>query len=663
MKIMQYLETTPLSKKVFYLIMVIFGGMFYTMVIANHYYFRAPAFDYGTYNFAFWDYAHLHSSVVPFYHPVENPYASFLQSHFSLILMYFVPVYWALNWLTGTYTLVIIQTTLMLWSAWALYRLIKLKTNDDWLGVIAVLYFFLLQGTYSAFTCDCTILTMVCCFVTPFLFYFESRKYLVAFILFILILFSREDMPLWCIFIFTLLLIWHWKDRKVVRYCMAGILTSIVYFIMVFKVFIPMCETNGSHYYLFQYSVLGATPWEALLHIIKHPIETFKIFYVNQLHDHIYDDVKKEFYMVYLISGGFLLFLRPQYFIWFIPVIAQKMFNDLWVRWSIYGYYAVPMAPILPISVFLIISIFKTKRVRYSLAGIVCILAFFVTRYTMNSRNLAMPWISTTKQNIFDPKFFNGGFDGGFDAAKVHKNLELIPPDVKVCASTYILPHLAQRKDACLFPEVGDAEYIAIFTPNDYYPLGEEIYSNAVFRYLSNPSWGVIAYTPPFLLLKKNSGNLKNNNFTDSLECGAEIISPDKLHFVTSGGELLDNADTRDSMVKHGGNYSIRLNKNRQYGFTYHGTKFKPGDLLKISVWKYPAYKDTGALVISCGKDFYRYVSGGDAKDSTGWIKLTMYLAVPEDDKDFKIYAWNNTPADVWFDDIKIVRYSINITP
>ncbi len=655
MNFIKYFKASPLSQKIFYLIMVVFGCVFFTTVIGNHYYFRTYAFDYAVYNFAFWDYAHFHMNTIPCNQVYGNLHMTFIQDHFSLTLMYFTPVYWLLNWLTGTYTLLIILVALILWSGWAIYRLIRLKTNDEWLAVLAVLYYFLLQGRYSSFAADSNIFTMICCLVPLFLLCFELKKYVAAFSLLILLLFSREDMPLWFIFIFTVLGSWHWKEKRIVAYCLGGILLSLVYFIVLFKVFIPMTETPGKTYALFQYSALGKTPWEALIHCIQHPIETFKLLYTNQSGDHTFDGVKKEFYWVYFISGGFILFFRPQYFIWFIPLVAQKMFNDDQFRWGITLYYCIPIVTLLPISVFTIISKVRTRWAKYSLAAILCVLAFSVTAYKMNIHHRALVWGTTTKENIFDPTFFHPDYD----ASKINSFLTIIPPDAKICASESILPHLSQRLYAYEFPDVEDAEYIAAFTFRNYYLTDEDAYSSELNKYIFSSSWSIIAHTPSFVLLKKTSEVIKNNDIIDSIECGAETISPDKLHFTTSDEELLDNADARDSSLKHTGGYSICLNEKKPYGFTYHGVNFKPGDRLKITVWKYPAAKDTGKLVASCGKGFYKVSSWGTAADKSGWAQLQMYVTVPDDCTNLLIYVMNNAPADVWFDDMKIVRCSL----
>lgn len=499
MMCMQYLRNLTLPQKALGLIIAVFGCIFYITVIGNHYYFRTNAFDYAVYNFALWDYSHFHMNTIPSIQVFGDLKIKLIQGHFTLALMYLVPAYWLLNWLTGSYTLLVLLVTCILWSGWAIYRLIQLKTNDDWLAVISVLYYFLLQGRYASFSADFHEVTIACCFVPIFLVYFELRKYWTAITIFILLLFSREDFALWFVFIFIVLIIWHWKEKKIIRLCLAGILASVIYFILLFKVFIPMCETPNVHYTLFQYSSLGGTPWEAVVHILKHPIDAFKLLYKNAAPDHYTDDVKKEFYRVYIISGGFLMLLRPQYIIWFIPIIAQKMFNDDYVRWSIMGYYGDQVVAIFPISIFLAVSAFRSKGVRYFLAVAACILAFSETRYKMNINNRDLVWGNTIKENVFDPNFFHPGYD----VAKIHADLKLIPPDAKVCASESILPHVSQRPYAYEFPDVEDAGYIAVFTFKNFYATDDVTYRKALDQYLLNPSWKVIAYNPPFLLMKK----------------------------------------------------------------------------------------------------------------------------------------------------------------
>ncbi|MBI5218442.1 MAG: DUF2079 domain-containing protein [Bacteroidia bacterium] len=495
----QYMIKRLLTNHKFYIYcsLIIFGIIFFTTAIINHYYFRTFAFDYGTYNFVFWDYSHFRVSVCPIY---PDKTMTFLQDHFSFTLMYFIPIYWLLNWLTGTYTLLIIQTTLILLSGWIVYRLIVLKTGEAWLGLAALLYYFLLQGRYSTFTGDVNIAVISACMVPFFIYFFETKRYFATSIIFVLALFSRENMPVWFIFILFILMIWHRKEKRVLFICSIYIVSSIIFFVVLFKFFIPLFETPEKTYNLFNYSALGANPSSAIIFILKHPVEVFRMFFENHLGQQEYNGVKLEFYRVYLVSGGFVLFYRPQYFIWFIPIVAQKMLNDFPIRWGIEWYYSIEVVTILPLTVFIILSEIKSSKLKYVLAAAVCILALKVTINKTNPENRKMAWWGTVKENIFDKNFFKSEFD----VKKAHDYLKLIPADAKVSATERIIPQLSQRQYIYNFPKVSDAEYIvAMSAGNHYYPLNNEEFSNEISKYRSNPDWNILVNENSLLILKK----------------------------------------------------------------------------------------------------------------------------------------------------------------
>jgi uncharacterized membrane protein len=434
-----------------YLIIAFFGLLLFFMGIINHYYFRTVTFDYGNYNIAFWDYSHFRLSPMPTYP------GNFLQDHFSFTLMYFIPVYWLLNWLTGTYTLIIIQYSMVLLAAWYTYKLVMLKTDNIWLGAGVLVYYFVLLGRFTTFSGDVNLAVLSSCFIPIFLYLFEKKKYLVAFIILILSLFSRENMPLWFIFIFIVLIILHWKDRQAVILSILGILISLIYFILIFKIFIPLIETEEKQFTLFNYAALGAGPGEAFLFVLQNPVHTIKLFFINHLNDPAYDWVKAEFYIVCMVSGGFILFLRPQYLIWFIPIVAQKVLNDSFIRWGISTYYSIEVITMLPLSVFLTISSVKKRKIQNILVIIVLAFTIFMTLYKLEPKNVQIPWTMNPSKEKFYAKEF---YQPVLNVQNTNKLLKLIPPGARVSASDHLLSHLAQRKAIYLFPTVKDAEYI-----------------------------------------------------------------------------------------------------------------------------------------------------------------------------------------------------------
>ncbi|NVO19681.1 MAG: DUF2079 domain-containing protein [Bacteroidetes bacterium] len=634
------IRITP--KHIPYFILILFGALLMTMSIMNHYYFRTFAFDYGNYNFAFWDYSHFRISHLP------TATGTFLQDHYSYTLMYFVPVYWLMNWLTGTYTLVIIQNMLILIAGWYSYKLIMHKSNDHWLGIGGLLLYFLLLGRYTSFACDCNIAILSACFIPIFLYYFEVRRYVPATILFILSLFSRENIPIWFIFIFIYLIIEHRKERRVIYLSIAGIIISLAYFILLFKVLIPAVETPEKKFLLFNYAALGANPSEALMFIIRHPINTFMLLFTNHLPNPAYDGVKSEFYWVYLISGGILLILRPKYLIWFIPLVAQKELNDSPIRWGIASYYCIEIVTLLPLAVYLVLSDIKEKYLRYSLAVAVVIAALFVTLNKLEVANQKLKYASfPEKEQIYNRNFFKSPYN----VKGLYHLLSLVPADAKVSASDFILPHLAQRQFIYFFPVVNDADYILISSVHNNYLFSSE--ANEQFRdqYLNSRAYEVVGEEYPVTLLKKKPLNAIQDSIVG---CDAESLDRKGKYVVFSTGEISEAIKFRTDKMAHQGRYSLRFTKDNPYGASYHLFDFANYSKVEASVWAY-SKKDDCQIVASAGKEFYVSSNAVTERTNDGWKKLKLEFKIPEiKGSDLTLYLWNCGQDTAYFDDFVV---------
>lgn len=636
-------------------ILIGFGILLFTMGVLNHYFFRTYTYDYGNYNFAFWDYAHFRIS------PITTFRGNFLQDHFSFLLMYFVPVYWLVNWLTQTYTLILIQYSLVLAAAWYSYKIIRLKSDNFWLGVGVLIYYFVLLGRYTTFTCDVNLAVMSACFIPVFIYYFEIKKYFISFVLLILALFSRENIPVWFVFIFIVLIIQHWKDKKAVLYSTIGIAISIVYFILLFKVFIPSIETPGVKFSLFNYAALGATPGEALTFILKNPVDSIKMFFINTSGDPVYDGVKAEFYWVYLISGGIILLLRPQYLIWFIPIVAQKVLNDNPVRWGIATYYAIEVVTLLPLSVFLVLSSIKSRTLQTGLTIAVCIATLSMTIYKLDKKHNKIPDdLIPSKIKVYDKQFFTPPFD----VKRVNQLLKLIPSKARVSASNYLIPHLAQRQYIYFFPDVRDAEYIVFSVFDDNYLVSHEINEQHRNIYLSDPNWEIVAKEFPVFLFRHREASETNKNSTGKLENRSDTLfcNYEKIDSI-KGTVLFENnqkADTLISLTKeksHSGSNSLKLTAESPFNTSIKIKDIDKVVYLQISAWCF-CEKNEANIVASSGKVFYTGSNTFVAEEPSGWKKIVLSFWVPSelDPNDFSVYLWNGGSQPVYFDDLQVIK-------
>jgi len=625
--------------------------------LINHYYFKTATYDYANYNFAFWDYSHFRIS------PLTTFRGNFLQDHFSFTLMFFVPIFWMLNWLTGSYTLIIIQSAFILLAAWYSHKIIQLKTNNLWLSTGVLLYYFLLLGRYTSFAADVNLAILSACFIPIFLYYFQIRKYGIAAIILILSLFSRENIPLWFIFIFIVLIIENRRDKKSVWFCLSGIAVSIIYFVLLFKVFIPATQSPDAQYALFNYAALGAGPKEAFIFMISNPIETIKLFFENHLNDPGYNGLKKEFYLVYLISGGILLIFKPQYLIWFFPIVAQKVLNDAPVRWGIISYYAVEVITLLPLSVFLALASLKWKKAQITFSILACIGAITMTIYKMDINHCAVPWMmNPKKEKFYDNRFW----EKPFDIKKVNKLLSLIPSDASVSSSNMFTPHLAQRQYIYFFPNVKDADYIVFSVSDDNYLYSQIINERYRFDYLSSPKWEIIAAEyPVFLLKRRNEESAQLNAPLNSIWSHTET---QKFSF---GDANSSYGNDQDSTIKPSVSVSesIQLkNDNENIAISLHGeNSYSPfisiKDLekinhLRIEVWQETQKKGAAFIVADNSNGFYRSSNVCDSIDSQGRERLVLSFWIPQNigSDELKIALKNTTNELIHFGDITITK-------
>ena len=455
-------------KKLSLFLLVFFGALMIIMPITNHYFFRTFAFDYGAYNFAFYDYAHFNISPNPVYIGANK---TFLQDHLSFTLIFLAPFYWLLKWVFGTYTLLIIQSLFVIWGGWASWKFILEKTESHFLGFLTLLLYFTLYGRYSSFAADCNLMIILSSFVPVFLLYFHRGKTWITVLCFLFLILGRESMPLWTFFICLFLMIFYRKEREKVRLAAIFCLASVVYFIFAFKVLIPAIENPEIPFNLFNYSNLGESPLEALSFMFSHPLDTLELLFINTSGESYYDLVKSEFYLVYLVSGGVLLILRPYYLIPFIPLIAQKMFNDSPVRWGIASYYSIEIVAILPILVVLVLASLKWKKIALFLGCVACIMSISITTHKLKPYNRELPWAGIGKIDPLNKWFRLSDLNIGI----INDQLDKIPPGASVAATGNIVPHLAFRDHIYYLPrEPKDVDYIVVLHCENHFMLSQE---------------------------------------------------------------------------------------------------------------------------------------------------------------------------------------------
>lgn len=482
-------------KILLYCLVFILALLHVFIVCINHFYFKTYAFDYGVYNFAFYDFAHLRVSACPVYMYSEP--VTFLQDHFSLTLLLFSPFYWILTPLFETYTLLVIQWLSILFGGLTTYKLIKHKTQNDFVSLVSVIYYLTLYGRFSSYQADCNLVIVGSAFLPAFIYYFEMKKWILSTSCFIFILLNREDTALTIFFISLMLFIVHYKERQLRIFAIAYGIAALVFFSIVFQWIIPALEDSNKKYSLFNYEALGGNPLEVLAFILRHPLDTLQLFFVNHTREPGADSVKWIFYLVYFISGGFVLIFRPVYLIAFIPLIAKKMLNDESFRWGHEGYNGVEVAALLPILVFSILSEFKSKTFKWFLILISLVGTIGVSTYYM--LHMSPSYYGFNKYSPLSPSLYSADYP----VQVLNKALKQIPDTAAVSASGRVLPHLAFREKIYHFPQIKDAEYVVICKLGSLFPVSLVEFNQTCDSLKTDANWQVLFDQNDCLLIKR----------------------------------------------------------------------------------------------------------------------------------------------------------------
>lgn len=480
----------PIQKEPFLYSALVLAAIIYSAIsLVNHYCFRTHALDLGLYTNALYDYAHFswNDSAV-FKEHSEN----LLADHFDLYLPLFSP----LVYLFGTYTLLIVQIASILVGAVGVYRLIEHKFPQSKLKNYAVTYFLLFFGIFSAISFDYHS-NVVASMLVPWLFLaIDKRQFLSSFILVVLLLIGKENLALWVVFIALALFVKYFRDKQL-RYFLLGILVfSLLYFIVITGYVMPALSNSGKYPH-FHYSKLGLNVGEAIKHILNHPLDSFRLLFINHSGIPLFDFIKAETWIFLLLTGLFCLF-RPLYLVMLIPIIGQKMFHDNPAMWSVNYQYSIEFAPIFAIGIFEGIGHLHKKKLQKTLAIFAVILSFSCTIRLMD--NTIYP-VDKNQLRLYKAEHYQATTP----KKETSSLLQLIPKTAIVSAQTQFVPHLALRPSVYQFPIIKEAEYILLAPLESAYPLNAEQFAEKIIELKKDPTWEVAKQTQHVLLFKRKA--------------------------------------------------------------------------------------------------------------------------------------------------------------
>lgn len=436
------------------------AGVLHCLIsLVNHYLFKTYALDLGLYTHAMYDYTHFRVDDCSMFKPEPQ---SILSDHFDLYLVILSP----LIYVFGSYTLLIVQIVAVLLGGWGIYKLISLYTDDDWMPILATAVFFFSFGIIHALSYDyhSNVLTAM---MLPWLLYFlKKRQFGLTSLFVVFFVIGKENMSLWLFFIVIALMWDYWKDKQALWHLAAYAIFSVAYFLIINMVVMPKLGGSGGGFA--RYAHLGDNYMDIGQKLLTHPFETLQMLFTNTNGPTDFNGIKEEFYICIFATGLVFTFLKPNYLLMLVPLIAQKMLAIDPMFWGISFQYSVEFMPVIIIASFLVIIKLRKQVWQMILAVSLLLSTILTTFYTIGIPKSQI-WLD--QLCVYQGRHYK---QKDFDVHYAYKVIDMIPDDASVCAITPFVPHLAMRGEIRNFANTRNIKTDYVLMTEPYFEFERE---------------------------------------------------------------------------------------------------------------------------------------------------------------------------------------------
>jgi uncharacterized membrane protein len=407
----------------------------------------------------------------------------YLSLHFSL----WVPIISPFVFLFGSYTLLLFQSLALVFAGSQILKIAQfyqLKLN---LQSLILLQFYSIWAVFSAIADGFHDNTIAACFVPSLFLAFlkADKKSIILFTLAILI--SKENMAIWALMLLPSFLLASSQSKQLWRFTAVLILFDVFYFLLVTQVLMPALNPLGKFEQLDRFSHLGNSLTSIISYIVQHPITMFKMLFFSHIQPDDMENIKHEFWMVFIASGFIASLFRPAIILAFLPLLFQKLWNKEVAFWGINYHYGIEMVPLLSISVLLMLVYFKSIKLQLFLLSLVLISTISITYLKMQERKSV--WYDDKKENVFSLKHYTS-------SNSIHDLKPLLSQisnnDIVSCNSG-LVPHLANRESVFLFPRIDkNCKILVLINCDDVYPMDSESYKKEIAAMSTAAKFGYV---------------------------------------------------------------------------------------------------------------------------------------------------------------------------
>ena len=473
-------SATPLA------LLALLGILHALVAFPNHALLRTYALDLGLYTHSLWHYAHgiMHDSSLF----LEAP-APMLADHFDLYLILFSP----LVYITGTWTLVVVQWLSLLVGAWGVYKVLRevgLPQGRAMNGMAILLLFF---GVFGASAYDYHSSVVAAMMLPWFILNTIRNAPWRAALVFLFMVMGKENMGFWLGPLSLLLAGSAMVPLTMRRTLMILGSTGVVWSAVTVAWLMPWLAGAGTYAH-FDYSLLGPGPLDAFTALWKKPLSLLSALFLDHMEVVDGSAIKLEFWVLMILSGGWALIVRPRWGLMALPLVAQKMWNDDPVKWSVIAQYSVEFAPLIAITMPLVLHDVPLQR-KWTIALAVLVLVGCTIRFMDHT----VAYQDRSRIRIYQAQHYTKPYDH----RRVLALMDALPAHASISAQSPAVPHLALRDTLYQFPLVRNARYITLLPLESPYPLSRSDYDDRLRELNGSPEWEAIVNSEEVVLFKR----------------------------------------------------------------------------------------------------------------------------------------------------------------
>ncbi len=465
-------------------LVALYAFVFCTLSVQQHASFQTNAFDLGNMDQAVWNTA----EGRPFEFTNWEGGTSRLAAHVEPILLLVAQVY---RLRPDATTLLILQSVVISLGALPAFWLARRVLRSDFAAAVFAGSYLLSPALEVANLADFHAVALSSALLLYAFWFVYRRQYLWFGLFAVLAMATKEQVPA-SVFLMGVYISVIQRQRAVGAVtCVVAVLWAAIALGWV----IPAHNVQGVSPYLARYDQLGKTPAEMAAKVAADPSATAAL---------LMEPAKADYVLNILSPTLFLGLLSPFTLVMTVPDFAINLFSNFSESFAGRAHYGAVIVPFVTVSAILGVGLVRRVLALASPAAAQWSVALLSVAVLGNS-------LLAFRHQVFLPLADHLPVVDAHDRA-AEAVLKLIPAEAAVAASSTLNPHVSQRRQLSLFPDIDKADYIVLDVTSSPYPIDTASQWYRVTQLLQGGDWGVAAGRDGVLLLRRGEASTEIPN-------------------------------------------------------------------------------------------------------------------------------------------------------